>query len=252
MSYILITGASSGLGLEFAKQFAKKGENLVLVARRKEKLEQIKLELEQKHSIKVIVFNIDLTNLELVKKLKQDLEQQNISIKTLINNAGFGTSGCFLDTAFQKEIDLLDLNIKALLALSKLFLQDLIDNKGTILNVASIAAFMPLPFMTNYAASKAFVLNFSQALRLELKNKVNVCVLCPGPTKTEFFEVANMKSNPVLQKNLMPADKVVEIAINQMAKNKAVIVPGLINKIMVSIAPFIPSKILEISAKNFV
>ncbi len=219
--YALITGASSGIGREIAFLLGKKGYNLILVARRNEILVAMKQELETKYMINVITKNYDLGIYENLGRLHQETVKLNPTL--VINNAGFGQVGYFSDNNLDKERQMLGLNIESLHILTKLYLSTM--QTGIILNVASMAAFLPTPLMAAYAASKAYVLNFSRALDYELKKQkrdIRVLTLAPGPVDTEFAQVANAK------KSLkgMNAHKCARIAVKGIEKKKALIIPG--------------------------
>lgn len=217
----LITGASSGIGYEMAKYMSSLGYDLILVARDIKRLEQIKEELPTK----VKVIGIDLADEKKIKELFIATRGEEIDV--LINNAGFGVFGPFAATELSREINMIDVNIKAVHILTKLYVKEMKQrNKGYILNVASSAAFQPGPLMASYYASKAYVLRLSEAINEELrksKSKVKVCCLCPGPVDTNFNNVAgvNFSIKPLTSKY------VAKYAIDQMFKNKMVIVPGL-------------------------
>ena len=191
----LITGASCGLGYEFAKIFASRKCDLVLVARNKEKLEEIKTELEEKYPVNVIVIARDLTESDAADTIYNKLKILGIRVDYLVNNAGFGDNNGYFYTEWQRQEQMVKLNVLALMHLTHLFGNDMRRRgDGKILNVASIAAFMPGPYMSVYYASKAFVLSFSQAIGAELrKDGVTVTALCPGPTATGFEAAANLE-----------------------------------------------------------
>ena len=237
----LITGASSGLGYEFAKLFAKAGYNLILVARRTDRLETIQAELSQNTAISIKIITIDLAEPNAAQQLVQKIQSEAIHV--LINNAGFGNFDSFVNIDLIQDYRLLQLNIIALTELTKLCLPNMLQqNEGKILNVASIAAFQPGPYMATYFASKAYVLSFSQALAHELKDSgITVTCLCPGPTETEFHFHAKMESSTFFQANMMSAKKVAEIGYHAMMKGQWVIIPGIINKILIFATRLVPS-----------
>lgn len=215
----LITGASSGIGRDLARILSNQGHDLILVARRKERLEQLKKEL--KTDVKIIT--MDLSSSYNCMRLYNKVKEDNVDI--VINNAGFGLYGEFTETNLEKELDMIDLNIKAVHTLTKVFLQDFEErNHGYILNVASIAGFQPGPLMATYYATKAYVLHLTEAISEEIrreKGNVYIGALCPGPVNTEFNKVANVSFK------LASANSydVAEYAIKQMFKKKTVIVP---------------------------
>ncbi len=219
----LITGASSGIGRDIARILANKGYNLVLVARSEEQLRKLAIELKQKNAIEVESIAMDVSIVENCEELHQKV--QNIDI--LINNAGFGDCGDFTNTSLQKEINMINTNIIAYHILMKLYLIDMkAKGKGIILNVASIAGFMPGPLMSTYYATKAYIVRISESIREELKkekSKVQISLLCPGPVSTNFNKVANVKFH-LREANSM---SVAQYAIKKMKKGKFYIVPGI-------------------------
>lgn len=229
----LITGASSGMGRDMAKYLSSFGYDLFVVDLDKEKLE--KIYKDYKVSVKVI--ELDLTKEENCKKLHKDLQAENIDL--LINNAGFGDAGNFSETSLKKELDMIDLNIKAYHILTKLFLRDFLKKEhGRILNIASMAGFMPGPYMACYYATKSYILNLSLAIYEELKkdkSNVKISVFCPGPVKTNFEKVANVKFNICL----LDSEYAARYAIDNMFKNKLLIVPPnmKLNKILAKTMP---------------
>lgn len=231
----LITGASSGIGRDMARELEKMGYELVLVARDKEKLEKVSTELNGKHEI----ICMDLSSTENCKNLHKIAK--NIDI--LINNAGFGTFGEFTETDLDKEIDLINTNVTAMHILSKLYLKDMVkENRGHILNVASIAGFMPGPLMCAYYASKAYVVRLSEGIRAELKRKksnVKISVLCPGPVDTNFNNVAGVN----FKLPSFSSEYVAKYAIENMLKNKFLIVPGIKIKLARILAKISPNNI---------
>ncbi len=232
----LITGASSGIGLDMARELDKRGYDLVLVSRDKEKLEKAREKLEGKN---IEIIPMDLENPENCKRLYK--MAQDIDI--LINNAGFGTFGNFIETDLDKEISLINTNITAVHILTKLYLKDMVKkNRGHILNVASIAGFMPGPLMESYYASKAYVVRLTEGIRAELKkskSNVKLSLLCPGPVNTNFNNVAGVKFNL----HSLSSEKVAKYAINKMLKGKFMIVPGIHIKILRILSKISPNNI---------
>ena len=235
----LITGASSGIGKTFAQQLAAQKKNLVLVARSEEKLKQLAAELEQKEQIKVIVIPQDLTQPRAGQLLYETLKSKGCQIDLLINNAGFGDYGNFSDRSLDKQINMIQLNITVLTELTRLFLPDMKQrDKGGIINVSSIAGFQPLPYMSVYAATKAFVLNFTEALWAENKGSgINILALCPGPTESEFFDRAEFPNSLAQDapNGVVSSEEVVEEALKALEKNKSTVVTGGIgNQVIVN------------------
>lgn len=231
----LITGASSGIGRDMARELDKMGYDLVLVSRDMNKLQEVKNSL--KGNIEIIA--LDLAEEENCKSLYE--KAKNIDI--LINNAGFGTFGNFQKTELDKELDLIDTNIKAVHILTKLYLKDMVEkNEGRILNVASIAGFMPGPLMCAYYSSKAYVVRLSEGIREELKKQksnVKISILCPGPVDTNFNNVAGVK----FKLPSYTSEHVAKYAINKMFKNKFIIVPGIKIKLTRFLAKISPNNI---------
>lgn len=243
IDYALITGASTGIGLNLAKLCAAKGFNLVLVARSTNKLETIAAELREKNNVKVKTITKDLSNANSGFELFSEIQKENLRIDLLINNAGFGGLGYFSDTDLKYEIDMIQVNITSLTILTKLFLQKMKENKfGVILNVASTAAYQPGPMMSVYYASKAFVLNFSEAVSKELQgSNVSVTTLCPGPTKTEFQKRASMGASKWFKSNLVASsESVARIGLEAALKRKRVIIPGFLNRVGIYSSKFLP------------
>lgn len=250
--YAIITGASSGLGTAFAKLLAAKEYNLILVARRAERLQSIKVDILKSSTIDIHVVSLDLAQSDAAEKLVEYTNQHKLTISVLINNAGYGMNGNFMDLSIDKTTEMLQLNMTTLTKLSYFYGKQMLENKhGYILQVASIGAFQPTPFFAAYSATKAYVMLFSEALDFELKGSgVSVTTLYPGATKTEFFDVADAKVNKLVERTLMTPEQVAAIAINAMFNRKRSIVPGLINKISSFLTQLSPRKIATWSAAN--
>lgn len=232
----LVTGATGGLGYEFAKLLAKDGYNLLLVARNGQKLEEVKTELENAHGIQAEIFACDLSRTDGADGVYEYAQSRNIQIDVLINNAGFGDFGEFLERDWEKQRDMVNLNVLALMRLTYLFVPAMKQRgSGKVLNVASIASFQPGPLMSVYYATKAYVLSFSEALAVELKKTgVTVTALCPGPIRTGFEKAAQL-SNSGLFKNLKvaSAEKVARYGYKKMKKGKVVAIQGSNNRFLV-------------------
>ena len=241
----LITGGSEGIGLELAKIFAKNKNNLLIVARNKDKLEKVKGFLEEDYKIKVLTVAIDLSVDNSCEKVFKFVEENNLIVDNLINNAGIGSFGFFHETEEGFEERIIDLNIVTLTKLTKYFLKGMIERRdGGILNVASTAAFVGGPKMAMYYSTKAYVLSLTEALHDEAKDfGVRVSCLCPGPVKTTFQEKAGIKKSEGAKKYLMEASKVAEEGYGGFIKGKAIIVPGFKNKILVIGNKLIPRAI---------
>lgn len=229
-----ITGASSGIGLELAKVFARNGYNLVLVARNQKAMNRLAAELHHSYGTKAIVLPKDLSTPNAADELFRVLRKKKVSVDVLVNDAGFGTFGLFVESDIRNELHLLQVNIAALTHLTQLFAGEMIKRgEGKILNVASTAAFQPGPMMSTYYASKAYILSFSEALATELRGTgVIVSCLCPGLTATEFHKRAHMRNVYLVRRTfMMGAAPVAEIAYKGLMRGKRVIIPGLLNKI---------------------
>jgi short-subunit dehydrogenase len=238
----LITGASAGLGVEFARQLSRRGHALVLVARRKERLEELAKELGNARAVA-----IDLSKPNAAAKLMDDLQTAGEEVEILVNNAGFGLIGKFAQLDAKRERQMVDLNVGTLTDLCRAVAPQMIKRKaGAILNVASTAAFQPGPKMAVYFATKAFVLSLSEALHEELKpHGVHVTCLCPGPTRTEFGEVAGFDGNGLFDRVAMEAPQVVETGLKGLDRNQAVVVTGLVNKIGAASTRFAPRSVVR-------
>ncbi len=224
----LITGASAGLGEEFARQLSERGQRLVLVARRKDRLDALAGELGNARSIA-----LDLSQKGSTEVLMADVAKAGEQVDTLINNAGFGLIGRFANRDPERLREMIDLNVGTLTDLTRAAVPQMIERgRGAILNVASTAAFQASPGMAVYFATKAYVLSLSEALHEELKpHGIKVSCLCPGPTKTEFGDVAGFRSNGWVDRISMDAPTVVRKGLAGLDKNRAVVVPGLLNKV---------------------
>jgi short-subunit dehydrogenase len=243
MATALITGASGGIGYELAKIHAANGDDVVLVARQKNKLDALKQELGQHYKVKVLVIAADLSKHDSARVLYDEVKKNNIQIDYLINNAGFGDYGMFCETSWEKEEQMIGLNITTLTQLTKLFLLDMVKRgNGKIMNLASTAAFQPGPGMAVYYATKAYVLHFSEAINNEVKDKgVTVTALCPGPTESGFQEAAAMQGSKLVDGKKLPTSKTVaEYGYKAMMAGKAVAIQGAMNRFLVGTVRFTP------------
>ena len=238
----LITGASAGLGVEFARQLSKRGDRLVLVARRKERLDELAKELGNARAVA-----IDLSKKDSAAKLMADVDSNGETVELLVNNAGFGLIGRFADLDATREREMIDLNVGALMDLCRAVAPAMIERKsGGILNVASTAAFQPGPKMAVYFATKAFVLSLSEALHEELRpHGIKVSCLCPGPTRTEFGDVAGVGGNGLFDRVAMEADQVVEVGLKGLEANDAVVIAGWLNKVTAASTRFAPRSVVR-------
>ena len=242
----LITGASTGIGYEFVKLFAKEGYDLVITARDETKLKEIANEVQNKHNLKVKVLPKDLSKQFASEDIFNEVKNENINVDVLVNNAGFGIFDVYWKVDHKKEREMLQVNVIALVELTNLFAKDMMNRGGgKILNVASTAAFQPGPTMAGYYASKAFVLSYSQAVDFELRKKgVQVSTLCPGATTTEFQIRAKIKVINFFKKGMtMSAEEVAQIGYNGLMNAKSVIIAGNINRIIANISKVSPNKV---------
>jgi short-subunit dehydrogenase len=242
---VLITGASGGIGLEFAKIFAREGYNLVLVARSEQKLHDIAAELGKQHNTHSTVIAKDLAKPNAPDELYAELQSKNIHVDVLVNNAGFATYGYFNEIDTAKDLEMIQVNVTALTHLSKLFLPPMkARGWGRVLNVASTAAFQPGPLMAVYYATKAYVLSLSEALAREFQGTgVTVTAMCPGPTESGFQQRAAMEDSKLVQNGLMSSAEVAEEGYRAMMKGTTVIVTGLMNKVMAFSTRLIPRNV---------
>jgi short-subunit dehydrogenase len=226
MNYTLITGASAGIGEVFANQLAQQGNNLILTARRKDKLDDMAGKLSSKYNIKVETFAADLSTQEGVSQIYQYITQADLKINGLINNAGFGDRGSFIDLPLDRQLQMIQLNVTSLVELTYRLLPNIKQRSNPfIINVASTAAFQAGPNMAIYYATKAFVLSFSEALYEELKSeKIYVSALCPGATASEFATEANMTNTKLFKAGAMTAEAVVKKSLSK--KHKAIVITG--------------------------
>lgn len=241
----LITGASSGIGLELARVMAKDGNDLVLVARNADKLKLLADEIMTSFDVNVKVIVADLSSMDEVQRVYDTCKTENIRVEFLINNAGFGDFGLFIESDWNKLEQMLDLNIKSLTKLCRLFIPDMVQRKsGKIMNVASTAAFQPGPTMAAYYASKSYVLFLSEALYNELEGTgVHITCLCPGATESGFQVAAAMEESALVKGRNLPSSKEVAMfGYNAMMKNKMTVIHGFMNYMMANAIRFVPRK----------
>ncbi len=240
----LITGASSGIGLELAKLMAQDYERLVLVARDEKKLQEVAKALEGDYGIHVVVLAQDLAKPGSAQEVFEYCQQHHLAVETLVNNAGFGLYGEFSTTNLQTEQEMIQVNVIALTELTKYFLSHFLkQNNGKILNVASTAAFQAGPLMAVYYATKAYVLSFSEALAEEVrKTGVSVTALCPGPTATRFAQRGKLSSSSLFHGNTNSAEEVAKVGYRALKAGKTFVIPGLKNRFFVFAERFLPRK----------
>lgn len=227
----LVTGASSGLGVDFARQLAAKGANLVLVARREEQLRAVAADIEKEYPISAQIVAMDLAAPGAPQALYDDLRQRGIQVDVLVNNAGFGVFGDFASIPWEREKAMLDIDIITLTHMTKLFVQDMLARKsGYILQVASVGAYQPSPTYATYSAAKAYVLMMGEALNYELRRSgVSVTVISPGVTATEFLKVSGQPPSLYQRIMMMDSPSVARIGVESMLRRRSSVVPGLLN-----------------------
>ncbi|MCW8140668.1 MAG: SDR family oxidoreductase [Planctomycetota bacterium] len=238
----LVTGASSGIGLELARVLAEEGAHLVLVARRTERLEALAAELKQKHGVDARVLTSDLQQPDAARALFDQTEGQGLAIDVLVNNAGFGNYDDFVAIPWEKHATMLQVNVIALTQLSHLFLPKMLERRhGRLMNVASIGAYLPCPTFGVYAASKAYVRNVTEAIDYELKGTgVRAISVCPGGTTTEFLDAANQQLKPGASLAMMSAERCARIAVKKMLRGRRNVVTGVLNSLGMWLLRFVP------------
>jgi short-subunit dehydrogenase len=250
---VLITGSSSGIGLELAKCFAADGCKLILIARNSDALERLAEELRLKNKIEAIVLTADLSLLETPKRILHELSAQKIFVDVLVNNAGFGLHDEFVKLPLQRQLEIIQVNVTALTELTGLFLPGMIERKrGGILNVASVAGFLPGPNMAVYYASKAFVLSFTEALAEELRGSgLTVSAFCPGGTETNFSQVAREGKSRMTKTTKMTAGQAARYGHGAFRKNQVVAIPGLQNRFLVFLTRILPRRVIRKAVHSF-
>ena len=250
MNTTLITGASTGIGAAFARKLAGRGRNVLLVARSEDKLIALCNELGRLTSIRAQYLALDLQQPDAAAQLFEETKKRELEIDMLINNAGFGSMGEFTKLDLDRELEMIQLNVRAVVDLTHRFLPPMRERKrGTIINVASTAAFQAVPYMATYAATKAFVLSFSEAIAEENRSHgIHVMALCPGVTETNFFEASKIDRPPM--RTIQTAEEVVDAALRAMDRQKTVAISGWTNWLVVEAERFVPrSTVTKVAAK---
>jgi uncharacterized protein len=245
-NYTLITGASKGIGAEMAKLLAAKGKNLVLVARTTEKLMALKTNLETNHGVEVYITGKDLSNVNNAIELYKELNNQGIVIDQLVNNAGIGLYGNFVETSLEQELKMIELNISSLVVLTKLFAQDMVKRQyGKILNVASLLSFLPFPYYSVYSATKSFVLAFTETIAAELDGSgVTVTALCPGTVDTEFHSTNMWKTNAMSANKPVSAESVAKVGVELLLNGSGKKIVGFNNWFISNLPRVTPDRIM--------
>jgi short-subunit dehydrogenase len=246
MKTALIAGASEGIGQELSRIFAREGYDVVLVARNKEKLEKLAVELEQRYGTKATVVSKDLSVRTAPEEIRKELEGKGISVHTLVNNAGYTVYGAFAEADFADQEKMLDVLVYAPTRLTSVFVPGMVERgEGQILNLASTGSYVPCPYEAVYAASKAYVLFFSEAIAEELAgSNVIVTALCPGATRTQFFERSSTQNFRVFEIGMMSPEQVAEIGYRALVAGKRSVVAGIMNKALVGSARVTPHRLL--------
>lgn len=238
----LVTGASSGLGVDFAKSLAKRGADVILVARRADLLEQVRADIEKDYGVKAVAMTSDLGDEANRQKLHDDIKAAGRKVDILINNAGFGLFGDFRDVSWERTNAMLQVDVVALTHLTRLFVNDMVDRgDGRIMLIGSTGSFQPSPGYGAYSAAKAYVLSFGHALHFELRGTgVSCTVVCPGVTATEFLQVSGQKKTFYQTATMMPSDKVAEMGVRRMLAGRPEIVTGWVNAMNAFQMRFLP------------
>ena len=248
----LITGASSGIGLELAELFAADGSDLVLVARREDRLKELADRLESEHGVKVHVLPKDLSEPKAPDEIFAQLKKEKIQVDVLVNNAGFGVKGIIPEIDLDQQLDMVQVNVKALTHLTRLFLPGMIERGyGGVLNVGSLAAFQPGPNLAVYFATKAYVLSYTEALAEEISNPdIKISCLAPGPVRTEFGEKSDLEDSLLFKVSLMDSEPVVRAGYEGFRKGKVIVIPGLKQQIVPFLNRFTPRSMVRKIAKK--
>jgi short-subunit dehydrogenase len=239
---VLITGASGGIGKALCEEFAKDGYDLILAARSVDKMQAHAADLQNRFKIQVTCIGADLESPKGAERLHAEIKKSGKVLTALVNNAGYGVFGEFKDSSLASELAMMQLNMNTVVALTKLFLPDLLATRGKILNTASTAAFQPGPYMTVYCATKSFVLSFSEAIASELEGTgVTVTALCPGPTASGFQDKADLGNSALIKgKKLPTSEEVAALGYRAMQRGKRVYIPGVVNWVMAQSIRFTP------------
>lgn len=251
MDTVLITGTTSGIGKAFAEKFADAGNHLILVSRDRDKLQQQQADLQSRYQVSVTYIPCDLAEVNAADLIMERIGGMGLTVDILVNNAGFNEAGYFTNTSLSQELDMIQVHIKALTALTKLLLPGMIERGyGRILNIGSTGSYMPCPCDAVYAATKSYVLSFSNALHQELKGTgVTVTCLCPGATKTLFASKAGIGSTPLFKLFVMRPEAVAAIGYSNLLRGKRTVTAGLYNKLLVLSAKLLPASIIGPAAQ---
>ena len=252
--WALVTGASAGIGVALARELATGGTNLVLTARRKDRLEKLAQELSSVHKIRVEVVAADLTQTAAPQQVFDYTLAKNITVDLLVNNAGFGAYGALATVETQRLLDIVQVNCSAVVHLTRLYLPPMLkQGRGDVLIVASTASFQAVPFISTYAATKAFDLIFAEGLAEEVRAQgIRVCALCPGSTESEFHEVAGQSGLAAARKNRETAEKVARVGLRALAAGKSYVISGVGNYFGAHSQRLVPRRVVaRVAAKMF-
>lgn len=247
MDTVLITGTTSGIGKAFAEKFADAGNNIILVSRNQSKLQQQQIDLQSRYHVSVEYISCDLAEINAADLIVEKIDSMGLTVDILVNNAGFNEAGYFTNTSLSKELDMIQVHIKALTTLTKLLLPRMIERRyGRILNIGSTGSYMPCPCDAVYAATKSYVLSFSNGLYQELKGTgVTVTCLCPGATNTLFANKADIDNTLLFKLFVMQPETVATIGYNNLLRGKRTVTAGLYNKLLVLSAKLLPVSIIN-------
>jgi hypothetical protein len=247
-STCLVTGASSGIGAEIARGLARRGHGVTLAARREDRLRELAEDISGESDVRVETISIDVTDRDARGRLKADIEERGLTVEVLVNNAGFGSGGKFVELDPEEEASIIATNVEALIALSGHFLPDMVERgRGAVLNLASLISFQPVPFQATYGASKSAVLSFTEAIHEELRDTgVTITAICPGPVRTEFGEMGGFggADEKIPDFVWLEADKVAEDAIEGLESGERVVVPGALNQLAAFSGHYMPRSML--------
>jgi short-subunit dehydrogenase len=253
-STCLVTGASSGIGAEIARGLAKRGHGVTLAARREDRLRELADEISKEHGVRAETVSADVSDIDDRKRLKSEIEERGLVVEVLVNNAGYGSGGKFIELDADKEAAMIRTNVESIVALSGLFLPEMVERgRGAVLNLASLISFQPVPFQATYGASKAAVLAFTQAVHEELRGSgVTVTAVCPGPVRTEFGEAGGFggADDKIPDFVWLEADKVAEDAIEGMENGDREVIPGGLNQVAAFLGHYTPRSMLLPLAKR--
>ena len=247
-STCLVTGASSGIGAEIARGLARRGHGVTLAARREDRLKELGEELSGEHDVRVETISVDVSDIDARSKLKGEIEERGLTVEVLVNNAGFGSGGKFIELDPEEEASIIRTNVESVVALTGHFLPDMVERgRGAVLNLASLISFQPVPMQATYGASKSAVLSFTEAVHEELKESgVTITAICPGPVRTEFGEMGGFggADEKIPDFVWLEADKVAEDAIEGLENGDRVVVPGALNQLAAYAGHYMPRSLL--------